>query len=369
MNDAVRETPIAEYSATAAALADLRTRYGTVVYDVSTTKGMQEAIAGRAEIRGYRIALEKKRVEIKAPALERCKLIDTEAKRITAELEALEEPIDAVIKREARRKEIEKEEAAQRERERVAAINARVDAIKALALGILGKSVEFIQAKILEAEAVDPETFPEELRPAVKYQREIVIGELYEALDARKEADAEKARQIAEREELARLRAEQETRQREQAEIERKAAADREAADRAARTERENLAAAAALKAQAEARAIREKAEAEARAEREREDRERAERQRVEAEARAKLEAEQKAEAERLRIERERIDAEKAEAQRAERERAIAEATLFDAAREALNLLRDLGQSKHLAFLKLSAALNREVAQGDRKAA
>lgn len=86
------EYQIAEYNQTAAALAELRTRY-VRPYDVSTTAGMTEAKAARAEIRGYRVALEKTRVEIKAPALERTRLIDAEAKRITAELLAIEEPI------------------------------------------------------------------------------------------------------------------------------------------------------------------------------------------------------------------------------------------------------------------------------------
>src|SRR3990167_5126551 len=103
----VQLTPIAEYSKTAAALADLANRYKSVVFDVATREGMLAAIKGRAEIRGYRVALEKTRVEIKAPALERARLIDTEAKRIKEALEALENPIDQAIKAEEGRKERE----------------------------------------------------------------------------------------------------------------------------------------------------------------------------------------------------------------------------------------------------------------------
>ena len=53
-------TAIAEYNATAAALADLEHRYKGVVFDVATREGMATAIKGRAELRGYRVALEKK---------------------------------------------------------------------------------------------------------------------------------------------------------------------------------------------------------------------------------------------------------------------------------------------------------------------
>ena len=104
MNDPFK---IAEYNETAAAIAVLREKYCTV-FDVTTTKGMEEAKKARAEVKGYRVALEKVRKEIKAPALERSRLIDEEAKRITAELQAIEEPIDQAIKAEEQRKEDEK---------------------------------------------------------------------------------------------------------------------------------------------------------------------------------------------------------------------------------------------------------------------
>lgn len=101
------EFKIVEYNETAAAIAVLREKYCTV-FDVTTTKGMTAARETRAEVKGYRVTLEKVRVELKAPALERTRLIDAEAKRITAELLAIEEPIDETIKAEERRKEEEK---------------------------------------------------------------------------------------------------------------------------------------------------------------------------------------------------------------------------------------------------------------------
>ena len=56
----VQLTPIAEYSKTAAALAELSQKYKGVLFDVQTREGMQAAIKGRAELRGYRVALEKR---------------------------------------------------------------------------------------------------------------------------------------------------------------------------------------------------------------------------------------------------------------------------------------------------------------------
>lgn len=113
------ETSIQEYSQTAAALADLSSRFKGAVYDVSTEVGMGDAKKARNEIRGYRIGLEEKRVEIKSPALERCRLIDAEAKRITFELNALEDPIVAQINKEEGRKEAEKQAAIRAEQEKI----------------------------------------------------------------------------------------------------------------------------------------------------------------------------------------------------------------------------------------------------------
>ncbi|MBI3936013.1 MAG: DUF1351 domain-containing protein, partial [Betaproteobacteria bacterium] len=101
-------TSIVEYSPTEAVLADLRQRYGDARYPVETTDGMTAARHARAEVRKWRTDLEAERVRIKAPALERCRLIDAEAKRITAELLRIETPIDEQIKVEEGRKEAER---------------------------------------------------------------------------------------------------------------------------------------------------------------------------------------------------------------------------------------------------------------------
>lgn len=122
------ETSIQEYSQTAAALAVLAERYKGATYDVTNPGGMAAAKSSRNDIRSYRIALEEKRVEIKSPALERCRLIDTEANRIKQALLELEDPIAAQINKEEDRKEAEKQAAIRAEQEK---IEAEQRAIKA----------------------------------------------------------------------------------------------------------------------------------------------------------------------------------------------------------------------------------------------
>ena len=290
LNEANPSTAIAEYTATEAALADLRTKYEAVVYDVTDAKTMKLAKEARAEIKGYRVALEKCRVEIKAPALERCRAIDADAKRITAELLALEEPIDAQIKAEETRKERERAEAEERERQRVAAINARFDAIKALPQRAAGLDSAAVAAMIGEAEAIDPTTFPADLQDAAKYEQRLAINALRAEHDKalQREADAR---------ELARLRAaaaEVEAERQRLAEIERqrvadeaaraKAAADIERAEQAARDAQEAAARAAEQAERDQAEAVR---QAEERATREAEAREQQRREQEQREAEA----------------------------------------------------------------------------------
>lgn len=342
-------TSIAEYTATEAALAGFRTKYENAVFPVTTTKGMTEAKQARAELREHRVALEKERVRIKAPALERCRQIDSEAKRITAELEALECPIDDQIKAEEQRKEREKLAREQAERERVEALHAKFNAIKALPLRAVDATAEQIQAVIAEAQAMPFDDFPEDMVAAAKFEVRLAVAALSAALDKRLAADAEQARILAEREELERLRAEHAALQ---AEAERLAAAERE---RVAAEERR-----LEEQARAEREAI-ERAEREAReAEQARIDAERAEARRLEDAERAKAAEKLRQEQAAIAAERRRLDDEKAAAEKAARAKAIADATLLAAADAAVTFFTAEGYGDHLVTQTLAAAVARE---------
>lgn len=218
------EYKIQEYNQTAAALSELRARYSRK-YDVSTTAGMTEAKAARAAVRGYRVALEKTRIEIKAPALERTRLIDAEAKRITAELLTIEEPIDSAIKAEEQRKADEKAAKERAEAERIEAIRFRIDHFQERVIAASNRDSKTIQAILadLEAYKLDEQDY-QEMLPAAVSAKITAIEKLealrdermaYEAEQARikAEQEAETARIKSEREELARLRAAEEVRQ------------------------------------------------------------------------------------------------------------------------------------------------------------
>lgn len=222
-------TIIAEYSVTEASLAELRERIGKTAYDVATTAGMDLARKDRRELVSLRTSLEAKRKEIKAPALAHCNLIDAEAKRITAELLKLEQPIDALIKEEEARKEAIKAEKERIERQRVEGIRTRIDKIKGLPLMAVNftsaELTEFIGQVDAQPVGVEFEEFTEEATTA----KAEVITALNNLLAAKQRAEEEAARIKAEQEaEATRLKEERERLEAERIEREKNEAEERE---------------------------------------------------------------------------------------------------------------------------------------------
>jgi hypothetical protein len=207
-------TSIAEYSPTAAALADLARRMSKVVYDVSTPKGMAAAKADRAEVRDLRVALEKKRVEIKAPALKRCNEIDTEAKRITALLLPYEEAPDKVIKAHEAAIEAERQRVIKAEQDRMADLQQRVAELRG-AIEVVRKynlTAAQIAEHIEDLEAIAVDASFQELQESAAKAKAETLAQLAQFRDAAAAREAEDARLKQEREELARQRAQQEAR-------------------------------------------------------------------------------------------------------------------------------------------------------------
>jgi hypothetical protein len=199
---------IEEYSAIDAGLAILRNKYAGRAWDVSTGALMQEARKARADVRDRRVALEAIRKEIKAPALERCRAIDAEAKRITAALEEIESPIDSAIRAEEARREAERQAKARAEAERIAQALAEVDAIRDPARRLVGRPSSEIDAagRALHALSV---ARVDEFGAAAETAKQETLDALRGMLAAAREAEAEAARMARERAELARLKAEQ----------------------------------------------------------------------------------------------------------------------------------------------------------------
>lgn len=200
-------TAIAEYSATEAALGELKQRLQGAKYEVTTTAGMDTARKDRRELVTLRTSLEAKRKEIKAPALAHCKLIDDEAKRITGELVALEQPIDAQIKAEEDRKAAILAEKKRLEAERVATIQARIDKLKAIPIDAVQQKLDALalEGLIARLEAVQLGAEFAELLEAAKTAKTDVLDSLKLMLTALQEKEAEEKSLQAERENAERV--------------------------------------------------------------------------------------------------------------------------------------------------------------------
>lgn len=209
--ETITTTEITEYKPIEAVLAELSKRHRGVVFDVAQPSGMKAAKAAKADIAQYRIALEKARVKLKADVLERGRLLDGEARRISTQLAALEDPIDDQIKAEERREEAARQAAILAEQQRLEA-EARAK-----------KEAE--ERALAEARA--------------KLDAERAAFEQQQAAARAKEEEARKVRQAEE----DRLRAEQRRLDEERRKVEQaaedKARAERQAAEEAERKVRE----------------------------------------------------------------------------------------------------------------------------------
>ena len=256
-------TEIQEYSKTEAALSVLREQFGGVIYEVDSANGMKDAKAARAEVRGYRTSLEKMRQALKVPALERSRLIDAEAKRITADLVEIETPINDQIKREEARKETERQEKIEAETRRVEGIQKRIESIRehatiAFQIGITTKNIE---QSIADIEAIDIDDSFAEFRERAEDAKGATLAKLREVHAAAVEREAEDARIKAEREELERLRQDAEKREAAQQERrEKKAATARNKREAEEQRQRDELEAQRKKQAEERARIDKERA-------------------------------------------------------------------------------------------------------------
>lgn len=227
-------TAIEEYSPTEAALAELSQRYKGVVYDVTIPTQLALAKAARNDIRGYRTALEKKRVQLKADVLERGRQIDGEAKRITAALSALEDPIEDQIKAEERRIEAERVAAEQAEAARIVAEEAARKKAEEDRLAAERAEIKRRQDELDRAERESREKREAEERASRQRieEQERVARVAREAEEAKQREERERiaaeARAVEDKARAARL-AEEEAQRKARAEQEAKAKAEREA--------------------------------------------------------------------------------------------------------------------------------------------
>ncbi len=208
---------VAEYTQTDAALAMLRVKYA-VVPDVNTDEGYALVKSGIKELTTLRTSLEDARKRVKDPYLQAGKIIDAEAKRITAELVKLEDPMKAAKK--------EVDDRLERIRqERIARLQVKVDAIKAMPGQVRGKPSQEIADMIDRVGEIDAMHDYYDLTKEAVAARQVALDELAQMLSDRmafEAAEEERQRVEAQNAELRRKQAEQQAElQRQQEELRR----------------------------------------------------------------------------------------------------------------------------------------------------
>jgi hypothetical protein len=242
-------TEIAEYSPTAAALTEMRARVAGHTFDCTTTAGDTEARQSRLVCVRLRTALDAKRKEIKAPALERCRLIDVEAKRIEDEILKIENPIDAVIRAEEARREAIRKEREAKEAAILKARDAALASIVTLPLTLLSATSADLDAAINALQqtpiACDPPSPDFEAR--LQAAKRDTLGQLMAMRQRAEQAEVEVKKLAEERAENERIRNEAAERARqiqaahdaELKEAQERAAEERRQAEEAAKAQRE----------------------------------------------------------------------------------------------------------------------------------
>ena len=285
------DTNIIDYSVTDAALAELKQKYGSLratFGDGMAYKSVTDAIS---VVRTLRVNVEKKRVELKADALEYGRKVDAEAKRITAALLEVEEPLKANKDEIDAEKERLRAEKAKKEQDRIDGIMARITAFSHATASCADRASGAIQELVANVAGVVIDESFQEFQQQASEAKEAALAKMSLLLAGRLELEEQDRKR---REEDERLKAERAALDAQRKELEAKQAA--EAA--AQQAERERLA--------AEQRKIDEEKAAIQR----QKDREEFERQalaKAEADAAARLaaaEAARKAEAERLAVEK-----------------------------------------------------------------
>jgi hypothetical protein len=180
---------IAEFSAADAALADLRERFKELP-DANTTDGYALIKAGLKEVSGYRTKLESRRKEVKAPILEKGRVLDSEAKRITNELLKIETPLKDAKKAADDKEEIEKQK-------RIKKLQAKVDELLSWVTAMQGKTADEIGQAIQIVTDIDPTRDFYDLTNQAIEARDSVLNQLNDMLATRLEFERQEAENAA----------------------------------------------------------------------------------------------------------------------------------------------------------------------------
>lgn len=197
-----------EYDITTAAIEEMKKKYGGMkITDAKSDKAVRTA---RTLVVSKRTAVEKKRKELKASAIEWGHKVDNEAKRICTLLLPLEEELKAEVKRVDDEIEAKREEKRAKERERIEAIQDKINAIirtQGIVHNVASSHIEE-RLIIIKGMKISEDLYQEFTNEAIQAQKEAITA-LEEALKERLQFEKEEVERKAEAERLEAQRKEQ----------------------------------------------------------------------------------------------------------------------------------------------------------------
>jgi len=212
--------PLVKYDVSAAAIEKLRKQYaGLQIVDAASYREVVKAIA---DVRDKRVAVEKRRKELKADALEYGRRVDAEAKRLTTLLLPIEEELKTTKQAEDDRRAEEKAAKERAEKERIEKIVAKLFELQSIPQALTGKTSIELQRLLAETRQrqLTEEIFEEYLPKAERLHTE-AVERIERAIEAALIAEQEEAKRQAEElrrkqeeERLAKERAERDAAQR-----------------------------------------------------------------------------------------------------------------------------------------------------------
>lgn len=189
------------------------------IVQIKNKDGREQCHSLMMTLKNARVAIEKAGKAAREDAQAFSKAVIAEEKRLIAITEAEESRLQGLRDKWDADREAERQAKIEAERRRVAAIRERIESVRALPLQAVGKSAVEISSIIFSLSTTPDYSQFEEFADEFKAVRFDAIDKLAKAETAQRNAEVEAARLKAEREELARLRAEAEARRQEQERI------------------------------------------------------------------------------------------------------------------------------------------------------
>ena len=206
------ELGVVKYDITNAAIKQMENEYMVLtVQGLDDEAGFKMVHEARMVVKNHRVAVEKKRVNLKAGALEYGRKVDSEAKRIIGLLEPIEAHLQTEEDKVTKEKERIRTQKILKEQERVAGIRAKIEGLRQLATIKPTMTAAAITSRMDNVAdiIIDDETFME-----FKEEAETIRNETWNKLRQlekdRSEWEEEQAKAKAEAERLEKVRKEQE---------------------------------------------------------------------------------------------------------------------------------------------------------------